>query len=354
MTGSPDHESQDSTRHSTECREVRETRRKYHRLHYCIEKKFGVDKEIVPALLGPGGPLLGTLEAKGYISASDEYALALLKAGSAAAIQLAYDHALWMHLVGGRFHYPGIYLSAALLLQGEDKLCFKYALVREKDAAQRLAHYPNIASRDALLSGFADQPDILEQLRDSVHGEKYISKESGYAITLILYWWIQDLRNLQKFREVEGWFTDRMNSDTVYLITKAIPDTGFVLKERLYAEDNAQLIEELNVWIRFYFLRVTYQHPAGWQTLVETIENGGIPSWQGGQDVRPEQCCWRAWRDTPGAVEFVNEMIPKAKKWVEGTRYSVARALDNSVARGILEEQTLFNFLFYAANIRLI
>lgn len=229
-----------------------------------------------------------------------------------------------MHNIASRYNEPGMFVTNSLLLRGEDRLCFRYARLREEDAVVRSFGAPAVELREALVEGFVDQPGILEMLWGEVDIMEYLTRESGLAIVLILFWWVRDLKDLESFREVEGWFVKKLNRDVVHMIVEVIPQSGFVLKERLYQDDNLELIKRLEVWMEYYFLKLYYQHNDFWTTLLEPIEHDGKFLSQSGSARGAVELCWRAWRNTPGAVDHVRGMIPKVEKWVKDRKDLVA------------------------------
>ncbi|KAK6345268.1 hypothetical protein TWF718_007193 [Orbilia javanica] len=315
---SPSHQSQDATRHSTECNNIHESHQRFQTVHNGIKQTYNVTDEGMLPLFNRyiDGALFKHPLSIEYLTASEEYSNSLLSVeGSVAALELVYEHAVWMHCIAHDQNEPGFFVTAALLRMGRDEVCFRYLRAHEDDGAVRSMHSPAVELRRDLLGGFVNQPGIVDMLWGKIKIGEYITATSGLAAMLILFWWINDLKNIENFREVEGWLIQNLNRDVVYMIAETIPQTDFVRTKRLYENDNQKLIEKMETWMEYYFLKLAYQHAGIWQRLLEGIDNNGRFSSQFGSANLPAELCWRAWKDTPGAAEYLRGMVPKAVQW---------------------------------------
>ncbi|KAK6528060.1 hypothetical protein TWF281_009318 [Arthrobotrys megalospora] len=335
---------QNSGLHTAECDAIHGARRDFQSATDAFKSFYGIDETELPNILSDSTVMsqYSNPHAIEYLNSLNLLAEVLIKLGSPAALRLAYEHVLEMHILDDM--NSGLlesFMTAVLLFQGEDQLCFQYITfsqntIHDDDYNDDDDMGPDYWSdhKETLLAGFSNQPSVLKQLSIPMDPYEGLTPKLGFPLLLIFFRWMEDLKNLENFRNVELHLTGRLNFDIARIIEKAIPQTDLVRKQfkTILRADIPELIKKLQARIEYTFLLVCMEESYIWHQLLESIENREItepavtpPTEVGDErnrasERRAVQLLWRSWAEIPSAVKYVREILPRAEKQIEGVQ----------------------------------
>ncbi|EPS39418.1 hypothetical protein H072_6804 [Dactylellina haptotyla CBS 200.50] len=274
-----------------------------------------------------------------YTDAMDQYIRALLRVDGRKATELAFEQILICHHIGQRLRGSIlVYMTAALLQLGEGKLCVKYQLLWRTLSENCPLMEPDELKERYLLRVLVT--NLGDDINDEYLSEMLDRRDRSpiclqYATPQVLLEisWIQDLINLQNFRQLEGWFMNQLNYDVTYYIRGFLVDSDVVRgRPDLWRQDNEARIARLQAGQDALFKYISIRYASFWTDLITAIEDtsGTVGVWKepvadfSGALMMPRfprvhamelvNLLHPIWKRTPGAVQWVKQSLENTER----------------------------------------
>ncbi|KAF3933094.1 hypothetical protein ABW20_dc0109922 [Dactylellina cionopaga] len=250
---------------------------------------------------------------------------AILEVDSDAALKLAFNHAVDLHLLSREEWQPRGITMVILLRLGEYQQFFEY--IRFWTDREPSTDYDTDLNLNALkVLEHRPKKVTMDPLKYTIHGGKIgeFASHSVEAETLCILMrllCIQDLKDLERFQQIEHWLQQRTNFDVVKVIQKHIPETDVVAGNRgLWGKNNAELIRKMECWNQFSFYFVECWNTKFWSKLLKIVGKGRLVKEEiqlVGDRRKFSELCWRLWRDVPGGIDFVRKFITEIEPFYD-------------------------------------
>ncbi|KAF3936735.1 hypothetical protein ABW19_dt0201571 [Dactylella cylindrospora] len=274
---STSHKTLDEPRHSPECEIVKDLLQKSLdaekplREHYPDpDNTVGVTP--VDLLEDPPSSISFMESGREYLKSRVALLREYLKFGTSKALENAEAEVLHLHWVC-RYGGGSRTLTTALMLRGNGhQRCYSYVAWwndhfcaccwGEKARPGNVLIHPEKYVRDPFEP--VDNLAPLGGLPDT---------EYSIPIAFLKILWVEELKDLERFKSVEGWFRTKLNYDVTEVIRGQMVDSD-VLKERseLWRKDNTELIEKLKDQVRVLVEDVESRSMFFWERLLEAVE----------------------------------------------------------------------------------
>ncbi|KAK6521636.1 hypothetical protein TWF506_001846 [Arthrobotrys conoides] len=286
-------------------------------------------------------PFMGIIELQeSYINALRILIATYLEIGTFLSLKSAYERVLEFHCLARSFPgqstgLPMEYTIPTLLYMKEDQLCYTYLCSRwsrrdRKTFSSEPEARTDLEALERLWNPEKFKKGVFNGLKRGVDATDGIPDVFYQGTMVLLYfWWLRDLKNLWLIRSMEGWLVRKMNFDIYTIIRSYMTETVVIQDQRdLLKASNTALIEKMERRMRYHFRCGHYMNGTFWEQMIKVSKDGMVHSLvenaqldnKGRGRLTPGRqeddrkilnLLYWPFRNTPGAFEYVERMIPE-------------------------------------------
>ncbi|KAF3928193.1 hypothetical protein AA313_de0206247 [Arthrobotrys entomopaga] len=270
-----------------------------------------------------------------YLGTRRALILDILEMDHRCTLELALEQIMELRSISQKQKPVDHFLLATLLRLGKDQECYDYISTfgRRVDRGSKVMspkvmnspilkgvpHFDAVAEESTGENAASESEDGSEEC---LKNASPTAKILAVPLLLLMISWRNDLRSLESFKSIDGWFTEKLNFEIVQMIRAQIPESALIRGERpnLWESDNTELIRKVETQMIETFRILWWSKQEFWRNMINAAVDGEIPlvvnmetiasTW--GWDLLT--LYGRIYKDTPGAIDYIESSLAEVEQ----------------------------------------